>query len=280
MTAVIYDYFEKGLKSKPNEKKNTQEVQLEEEEDTAKNSSINQQNLFYQCKHCKKFYSAAIISNANLHKHLKTHREVYEDYLSKSVASPRPKTSAQYRKLDSPNPRRKFLPGSPVSNQPRLDFGLVTMSPKYKKNSTIQSSRLLCLIKMFVRLMLPLSLIQSEAFRDFMKVFDPSFNVPAKETVKNTGLSRFIDTVDQKVRCLLDSIEWLNISMDGWSDVAVRCYNGYVAQGICNDWKLHTICIGFKYTPGRHLSSAIKKQYNDVVSNFNIIKKIFKIVCD
>lgn len=71
MTAVIYDFFEKGLKSKPNEKKITQEVQLEEEEDTAKNSSINQQNLFYQCKHCKKFYSAAINSNANLHKHLK-----------------------------------------------------------------------------------------------------------------------------------------------------------------------------------------------------------------
>lgn len=71
-----------------------------------------------------------------------------------------------------------------------------------------------------------------------MNVFNPSFNVPFKETVKNTGLSRFIGTVDQKVRFLLDSIEWLNISMDGWSDAAARRYIGYVAQDIWNDWKL------------------------------------------
>ena len=112
--------------------------------------------------------------------------------------------------------------------------------------------RLLCLIKMFVRLMLPLSIIQSSAFNEFLGEFDPSFTVPTRPTIKGTGLSKFMEKVNLKIRSILSTIEWVNISIDGWSDPTARSFIGYVAQGIDNNWVLHTIVIAFKYTTGKH----------------------------
>ena len=38
--------------------------------------------------------------------------------------------------------------------------------------------------------------------------------------------------------------------MDAWTDAVMRPYNGFIAQGIDNDWCLHTIPIAFEYIEG------------------------------
>ena len=101
--------------------------------------------------------------------------------------------------------------------------------------------RTFALVKMLVCLMLPVSIIESRAFREFMSVFDPSFNCPTRHTVKTSGLGSLWDKVDFKIRALLNSMTYVNISVDGWSDAAIRCYNGYIAQGIDNKWNMHLL---------------------------------------
>ena len=79
------------------------------------------------------------------------------------------------------------------------------------------------MIKMLVKLMLPISLIETKAFKDFMHVFDPSFNVPTRNTVKNSGLNNMYAGVHAKILKILDSISHVNITVDGWSDAVIRC---------------------------------------------------------
>jgi len=110
---------------------------------------------------------------------------------------------------------------------------------------------------MLVSLMLPISIICKKAFKDFMKMVDPSFNVPTRKTVKTTGLSILLKTVTAKIAVILKSIPHVNVSVDGWSDSVMRCFNGYIVQGIDVNWKLHTIPIAFQYVNGRHTGQAI-----------------------
>jgi hypothetical protein len=49
---------------------------------------------------------------------------------------------------------------------------------------------------------------------------------------------------------VLSSIQFLNISLDGWTDGTLRSFNGYIAQGIDNDWVLHSIPIAFEPVTG------------------------------
>jgi hypothetical protein len=86
------------------------------------------------------------------------------------------------------------------------------------------------LIKMLVRLMLPVSLIETQAFKDFMQVFDPSFNVPTRNTVKTSGLDNMFNAVQSKIQNIIDSMTHVNVSVDGWSDAVIRCYTVAAAQ--------------------------------------------------
>lgn len=104
---------------------------------------------------------------------------------------------------------------------------------------------------MLISLMLPVSLIETKAFKDFMHVFDPSFSVPTRYTVKTTGLTNMWCIVESKMRRLIDSFPHVNISVDGWADATIRCFNGYILQGIDPNWVLHSIPIAFQYVTGQ-----------------------------
>ena len=133
---------------------------------------------------------------------------------------------------------------------------------------------------MLVRLMLPISIIETQAFKDFMQVFDPSFNVPTRNTVKTSILDNMYANVYSKIQKQLDTMTHVNVSVDGWSDAVMRCYNGYIAQGIDANWNLISIPIAFQYVTGPHTGKAIKSQFEEIASKFNIRTKVFKIVAD
>lgn len=80
--------------------------------------------------------------------------------------------------------------------------------------------------------MLPISIVEKDGFRDYVEFLDPSFNIPNRYKIKQTGFPDLKTKVVEKIKNDLANIEWLNISLDGWTDGISRCYNGYIAQGI------------------------------------------------
>ena len=102
---------------------------------------------------------------------------------------------------------------------------------------------------MLIKCMLPLSLVENKGFTEYIEYVCPSFSMPTRYTLKESLPSR-VGVVTQKIKTQLASMEWINISLDGWSDKVQRSFNGYVAQGIDNDWKMQTIPIAFQYVSG------------------------------
>ena len=79
--------------------------------------------------------------------------------------------------------------------------------------------------------MLPISLVEKEGFRKYVQFLDPSFTMPTRWKIKETGLPNLKQNIENQIKNDLKSIEWLNISLDGWTDGIYRCFNGYTAQG-------------------------------------------------
>ena len=102
--------------------------------------------------------------------------------------------------------------------------------------------------------MLPLSLVETAGFKEFINYIDPSFSMPSRKTVKSTGIPELKDMIVVKLKELLEKIEFPNMSTDGWSDPTLRPFNGYICQGIDSDWNLITLPVDFRQITGINTS--------------------------
>ena len=113
-----------------------------------------------------------------------------------------------------------------------------------------------------------------------IEFLEPSCNVPSRYRVKHSGLTEMKSIIENKIIKELKTFDSINISLDGWSDRTMRCFNGYIAQGIDNEWSIKTIVIAFEYVIGRHTAVNIKKQFDEGVERYNIQDKIYKVIAD
>ena len=56
--------------------------------------------------------------------------------------------------------------------------------------------------------------------------------------------------VQNKIKAIINTIQSVSTSMDAWTDAAARPFNGFIVQGIDNQWQLHTLPVEFEYIEG------------------------------
>ena len=105
--------------------------------------------------------------------------------------------------------------------------------------------------------MLPLWIVESNGFKEFINYMDPSFNMPTRKTLKSSGVPSLKEMVLIKLKENLKNVEFPNMSVDGWSDATVRSFNGYICQGIDNDWNLVTLPVDFRNFEGNNIKFLI-----------------------
>ena len=173
--------------------------------------------------------------------------------------------------ISTPNNKRVKLDFSKLnffgsaSDSPKLN---IMSSPKYKNNSQQQNERfynkfkkflsshiiyafrLYKMVSMLVKCMLPISLVENKGFREYINYIDPSFTMPSRQRIKETALPKLKAMCTEKIKKCLNRIRWVNTSLDLWTDSTARPFNGVIAQGIDNDWNMHTIPIEFESLEG------------------------------
>jgi hypothetical protein len=79
--------------------------------------------------------------------------------------------------------------------------------------------------------MIPTSIVEQQGFIDFVRSLDPSFKMPTRHKIKQSGLPGLKEEVDASIKARLAKIDHPNVSIDGWCDPTLRSFNGYIAQG-------------------------------------------------
>jgi hypothetical protein len=75
--------------------------------------------------------------------------------------------------------------------------------------------------------MIPLSFVESRHRKEWIQILDPAFNVPTVQTIKASHYT-ITKYIEYKITLQLKSIDYVNVSVDGWSDATNRSFNGYV----------------------------------------------------
>ena len=241
----IYDWFERDeIKTAGKDDKNAELI-----------------TYYYKCKVCmgkmndeqlKKYkgVTANRRMNSNLHTHLSIdcalHKKAKADYIlsceNKKAKPSTPSTSVKRKLIDDGE--------SLTPKKTLLNMNAITQTPKYARNSSMQIRRFRQLLLMIIKCMLPISLVERQPFRDFVAHLDPSFHMPTRYLIKQTGLPTLREEIRNKLKNILKSIPWPNISLDGWSDGILRSFNGYIVQGINDNWDLVQHSLSFKNSKG------------------------------
>ena len=79
--------------------------------------------------------------------------------------------------------------------------------------------------------MLPISIVEKEGFKEYVSYLNPSFTIPTRHRIKETGLPALRTHVNLKLMSILLALKSVNISVDGWTNPIFRCFFGYSAQG-------------------------------------------------
>lgn len=91
--------------------------------------------------------------------------------------------------------------------------------------------------------MLPISLVSSDAFKEFMAVLEPDYKVPCAQTIK-TRLQFLYAEVKKKIENLLSLISSVSLTIDEWSSRAQNSYLSVEAQFLDNEGDMRhvTLC--------------------------------------
>lgn len=86
------------------------------------------------------------------------------------------------------------------------------------------------MVKTLVKLMLPMSIVEKNPWKEYVHLLDPSYTMPTTKTIQNRWLNELKVKVLSRIKAKVDELDWVNVSVDGWSDATMRGFNGYIAQ--------------------------------------------------
>jgi hypothetical protein len=127
---------------------------------------------------------------------------------------------------------------------------------------------------------LPLSLVESSGFRDFMKEcnfkYEPISSKKLKRDVIPSFKNKVLKVIDEK----LDNIDYLTLTVDGWSDRRCRSFLGITCHFIDSKMISHAVLIDFLRIKSPHTGENIRLLTEEVLDKFNIKDKVYKIITD
>lgn len=127
---------------------------------------------------------------------------------------------------------------------------------------------------------LPVSLVESENFIKLLKHLNPSYKIMSRKTLTTSIIPTISDDLKSKLKADLEKCESINITSDIWSDGSMRSYIGFCVTGFNNNWELCKGMLGCINVTGSHTSDLIYKEFIEILEEFNITRKLFKVVTD
>lgn len=111
--------------------------------------------------------------NSNLIAHLKSslhYDDIYQEYLAlerSTCSSPR---AIKRKRIDSNSIE--------TPTKTLYDMGVVAVQTKFNADGVMQQERLLKIVTVIIKCMLPISIVENKGFTEYISYIDPSFHMP------------------------------------------------------------------------------------------------------
>ena len=141
---------------------------------------------------------------------------------------------------------------------------------KYTKDSIPFKTLTSKVTNLLVKQMLPLSLVDSEEFRDLLKQLDPRFECPGRKYFSQTAIPMKSTLVKEQIITDLQNATSISCTTDGWSSITAEPYVSLTVHFITPTWTLRTYCLRTIYLPDSHTADNIAMIIRNILSEFNL----------
>jgi len=126
----------------------------------------------------------------------------------------------------------------------------------------------------------PISTVTNPAYKEMMKFFDPSFNIPGNQKIK-TMISKSYEYNRKNLMNLLnETATTVSLTIDLWSSRAKHGYLGVTATWITPDFKIKDVMLEIKYAPSPHTAKTIAELLYQCITSWNLKGRVIAIVTD
>ena len=127
--------------------------------------------------------------------------------------------------------------------------------------------------------MLSLSLVESDAFIQFISALDQQYQLPSQKYLTTTLLTEKCIAIDDGLKQLLGKIDRACITLDLWSNRQMKGYLAITCHFI-QDWSIHSVLLGCTRFFGRQTADSISRKYHETLDHYSLAGKISNIITD
>ncbi|XP_060723328.1 uncharacterized protein LOC132844154 isoform X1 [Tachysurus vachellii] len=214
------------------------------------------------CKFCKTTLTDVSGTTSNFYRHVqRKHKERIREY---------------QRQQQQPTDQQPSIAGFA---RPELTKQAVQL---YDASSPRQQEIHNAIIKdLLIGCTLPLSIVENQHFRHFLKVMDNKYTPIARKTITEKHIPLLVDQVKDSIKRKLQTQSSVSITADIWSDRTMRSFFGVTAHGLNQDGnQLESFLLDCRRFCGRHSGDNIAMAFDEIIDEYNIASKVRYIITD
>ena len=216
------------------------------------------------CNNCKKKLKFSTKASSNLITHLKRcSPHLYPKYIN-------------FKRKHQENTMKAKVDHS----QPPIKSFFQTSSQRFASYDATQKALTKALLKTIACDQLPLSIVDSQTFRNLLLTAEPRYVIPSRSTFRNSLLPTVIQEMEEAMRRELARLSNVYLTIDLWTNRNMTNFLGITIHYIDAEWKLRSFVLAMDSFLGRHTAENIAEAYDNVVEKFRLTAKVKKVVSD
>ena len=133
---------------------------------------------------------------------------------------------------------------------------------------------------LIVKCNLPLSIVENNAFRDFLKESSIKWYPTSAKALKQGPLRSLSEKVLKTIHDILESVDHLTLTVDGWSDRKCRSFLGITSHFVNETMEPRSYLLDFVRLKSPHTGENIHQVTESILDQFNIKEKVYRVVTD
>ena len=127
--------------------------------------------------------------------------------------------------------------------------------------------------------LLPLSVVDSQNFRNLMEKADSRYQMPSRKHMSTKLLHEKSTEIRNNVKYQLQKAKSVCLTIDLWSNRQMKAFMGITGHFIL-DWSMQSVMVCCSRFKGKHTADNIRHEYEEMVASFEIADKVSTIVSD
>lgn len=126
----------------------------------------------------------------------------------------------------------------------------------------------------------PFSVVENEEFRKFVKMLNPSYQLPSRKTISYSLLPSAYNEMVEKVKLLVQNTPAVCLTCDGWTDLNNVTFYAITAHFFDDNTNLKSALLDCSEFPDKHTADNIARWLRGAFEKYDIGFKLCAVVTD